>query len=221
MKQEIKQVKLKDIVFKENLYPRTHTDYSIVGRYINAMLTGAVFPPITLAKYRGKLLLIDGKHRFEASRSLKRTTILAEILTGFENDKQVYLEAVKRNISHGRQFSTQEVLKIAMTLKEWKMNKEAIAKIIHWKAEKFEHYLAERTVKPYGKEAIILKAPLRHMRDEDVSENFNQDKIIGVQQTDCVSQVSSMIKQGMFDMSDRKVLAKLKTLYRLLDKIFG
>jgi hypothetical protein len=221
MKQEIKQVKLKDIVFKENLYPRTHTDYSIVGRYVNAMLTGATFPPITLARFKGKLVLIDGKHRQEACRSLKRSTILAEILSGFENEKQIYLESIKRNISHGKQFSTQEVLKIAMTLKHWKMNREQIAKLIHWKADKFEHYLAERVVKPYGKEEIVLKAPLRHLRDDDIAENFNQNSIIGTQQTDCISQTISMIKQGMFDMDDKKVFARLKSLYRLLDKIFG
>lgn len=221
MKQKLKQVKLKDIVFKENLYPRTHTDRAIVGRYINAMMTGAAFPPITLAHYRGKLVLIDGKHREEAYKALRKGTVTAEVLSGFENEKQIYLEAVKRNISHGRQFSTQEVLKIAMTLKQWKMNKETIAKIIHWKAEKFEHYLAERIVKPYGKEEIILKAPLKHMSNEDIPENFNQQNIIGKSQGDCISQTISMIRQGMFDMSDRKIVARLKSLYRLLDKIFG
>jgi hypothetical protein len=101
------------------------------------------------------------------------------------------------------------------------MNREQIAKLIHWKADKFEHYLAERVVKPYGKEEIVLKAPLRHLRDDDIAENFNQNSIIGTQQTDCISQTISMIKQGMFDMDDKKVFARLKSLYRLLDKIFG
>ena len=53
----------------------------VVGRYREAMLAGDRFPPVSVIRLGGRLLLADGHKRLRAYRALGPETILVEVWT--------------------------------------------------------------------------------------------------------------------------------------------
>ena len=122
----ISKVKLAEIYFDEDSYPRTQPSWQTSYIYSQNMLAGSKFPPITLALLNGKKYLVDGKHRYEAHRILKKKSISAEIFTGW-NKRKIYEEAVKRNVAHGQSLSPYEKRKIILKLRSMKYSNMDIA----------------------------------------------------------------------------------------------
>ena len=87
------KVKLNEIVFDEELYPRSMYNWQTGYDYSQSMKVGAKFPDIILALYKGKKYLVDGKHRIEATKLLKKDSISAIVHTGW-NRERIYKEAV-------------------------------------------------------------------------------------------------------------------------------
>jgi len=97
------QVRLDDAVL-----PRA-VDPDLLASYAERLEAGDVFPPIRCAELPdGALLLVDGRHRLEASRWLERPTIAAEVVDAASR-RQAYLMALAANRRHGRRFSTGEL----------------------------------------------------------------------------------------------------------------
>ena len=110
MGRAIKQkVLIEEIFFDEDLYPRTQCNWQTSYDYSQSMKTGSKFPDIVLAVFNNRKYLVDGKHRIEACKLLKIKSIKAIIYTGW-NKKKIFEEAIKYNITHGRDVSHYENL---------------------------------------------------------------------------------------------------------------
>ena len=112
-------ISIDQIVFDETIYPRCSWGWVTAYDYAQSMKAGAVFPPITVAEYGGKFILIDGKHRVEANKSNKQKHIQCEVLKGLTK-QQMFLEAIKRNIINSRPLTPQDKAGIIIHLKEMK-----------------------------------------------------------------------------------------------------
>lgn len=219
MANEIKTLKIKDVLIEEELYPRMQPDFVTIARYINALKSGAKFPAITVALLKGKYYLVDGRHRMESSKAVKRDEIEAEILKGLTK-KEIFLESVLRNISHGRQFSTQEVVKVIITLQDWDLSTKEISEIIRIPANQIQPFVAKRITRITGTgERIPLKASLRHFKDIDVDLDFmkNQHGLSPARtQEKLVDNLILLLKKGLINRGNKKVAKKLQKLYKLL-----
>lgn len=69
-------MKISKIKWDPSIYPRAKWTTETIDRYVDALESGAIFPPVTLEK--GTDRLIDGKHRLEAYKKAGRTEIPAE-----------------------------------------------------------------------------------------------------------------------------------------------
>lgn len=217
-----KVMKISEVKVEEDLYPRMHSDFVTVARYINAMKSGATFPPIKVAKNQaGKHILIDGRHRMEATMACKNDHIQAEVFEGL-TDKEIYLEAVKANINHGRQFSTQEVTQIAITLQDFDMDLEEISEIIRIPVDGIKPFVAKRMVRESetGKN-FALKKPLQRVlsglpisQQEGLSQK--QWRLDGRAQIKTVEALSTLFRNGWIEDSET-LRGKLKTLKRFID----
>lgn len=219
---ETKILKLSQIRFDEKLYPRTHTDYVTVARYIKALKSKSVFPPIAVAKLGWRYILVDGKHRLEAHKSVKETHIEAEILQGLTKE-EIYKEAVKRNISHGRQFSTQEVTKIILTLKDFELSEKEISKIVLIPAREINPFIAKRMTRiSETQELMPLKAPLSNLAgvDMNLKDIGKQDVFSSKSQTQILDSVIALLKNKWIDDRSDLVMRKLKSIYKLLTPYF-
>jgi len=162
MKVTQRLMQLDEIHVEEKLYPRVHVDFYTVARYINAMKSGAVFPAIRVAKssQSGLNVLVDGKHRIEAIRGCKENYIQVDFIEGL-TDKEIFIEAVKSNINHGKRFTTQEVTQIAITMQDFNMSLNQISEIIRIPVDKIEPFIAKRIMRINETgQKIALKKPL-------------------------------------------------------------
>lgn len=101
MSQNITKVAIDSIVFDKDLYPRQKRDDEVVNSYRDAI---DELPPIVLSK---NFVLIDGFHRLIAFKLEGKKEIPAEILD-ITDRNEILLEAIRRNVKHGKQLSRKE-----------------------------------------------------------------------------------------------------------------
>ncbi len=101
-------VRIDDIVFRQEYYPRSESDRSVIVSYVMSV---DELPPIVVNR---NMVLIDGFHRMAAYRQVGRTEIPAEVVD--IPDDRVFEEAVRLNSRHGRGLSPEEKIAIAKRL---------------------------------------------------------------------------------------------------------
>jgi ParB-like chromosome segregation protein Spo0J len=72
-----------------------------VERFAAAMKTGAVFPPIVVYPYVGKVVIIDGNNRHEAARRASLDVIRGIVVADSTPSELIQLLTVEANASHG------------------------------------------------------------------------------------------------------------------------
>lgn len=95
------KVKLTEIQFRKDLYPRIEFKQELVERYSNAI---EFLPPI---KINQNNILIDGWHRRKAHQLVNEDEIKVEIFKT-ESEKELKKLAYKWNSNHGLQLSSKE-----------------------------------------------------------------------------------------------------------------
>ena len=120
---------IKDIVIKEELYPRKHYNKTVVNEYVADMKRGAVFPDIYIAKFKGKLYLVDGRHRIEAYKILGDKHIQCEVKDNFPSFNDIYLASFRANDKHGHRLTREDRMKVALKLAEFKFDIDDISKL--------------------------------------------------------------------------------------------
>ena len=219
---ETKLLSIKEIKLDKATYPRTHIDWVTRARYLKAMNNGDKFPMVTVAKLGRTYYLVDGAHRLECYRALKTKHTQVEILKGFKNKQEVFIEAVKRNISHGRQFSTQEVTQICITLKDWNLSYKMISEIVRMPAKEISPFVARRMTRITETQTdIALKSQLKNWAGIELSETPNQAGFHGTSQINLLNTVIILLKDDLIDSKDKQVMAKLKSIYKLLVPVFA
>ena len=210
-------IPISKVKIEEKTYPRTHVDWITCARYYNALRSGAKFPPIIVAEFEDKYFLIDGAHRLKAFKDNKEIHIQAEVLKGL-NKKQIYLEAVKSNITHGKQFSTQEVTNICITLEKWNLSQEQISEIVRIPSDRILPFIAKRMTRiTETQEEIALKSPLKNLSEFDFQYEPNQNKIIGNSQIQIFDNIIQLLRNKWIDEKNKIVIKKLKEIHKLLE----
>jgi hypothetical protein len=212
-----KILNIKEIVLDTNIYPRVMIDRLTSIRYTYALKSGSVFPLITVTKLDKKYYAIDGWHRIQAYKNNHIMHIKAELVK-CKDMQEAYIEAVKRNAVHGKQFSVQEQAIIINKLQEIGLEKAIISRIIPIPQDKIEKFVADRmTVNSVG-QPVFLKAPLKNMSSAPVSMEFNQEQHILTASSDLqlLDQVNFMLKNNAFDMNNPKVRKRIEEIYDFL-----
>ena len=221
------KIKIKDIFFDEELYPRSSYDWRTAYDYAQSMRAGAVFPEIVLAKLNNKLYLVDGKHRIEAIKLLKGTDIPAVVNIGWDR-KKIFKEAIVLNNSHGRILSPFEKRRIAVKLMEMNFSKGEVCKIIQVPEDKIENFIAKRMINSLTGEPVlsgeveesarqffktIIKSGIKQIAGQTFSEGEvdelieTQKPITAQSQVNLLNQLLIILEKGLLDI-DNKVVAK-------------
>lgn len=111
-------------------YPRQHFSNSVAEKYSKAMILGEVFPPIKIALIKKKYFLVDGFHRLRARELNKEEDIQVFIDNNINDLEQLFVQAVKENIKHGRVLEEYDKNKIIDRLRVLNFKETEISKII-------------------------------------------------------------------------------------------
>ena len=230
------EVKLSEIEFDEELYPRTSYNWQTGYDYSQSMKVGAKFPDIILALYNGKKYLVDGKHRMEATKLLKKDSIKAIIHTGW-NRERIYKEAVKSNITHGKGLSPYEKRMIAVKLMEMNCKDSEVSELIQIPMDKMESFIGQRLVNSITGEPItsegnekiakeigqaILKSGLKHFAGTNISQEDlqslreTQRDFYAGSQLSLVRQLVETLENDLLDKENKEVMKLIKKLKELL-----
>jgi DNA modification methylase len=99
-------MKVSEIIFREDLYPRFEPNHQAIQRYSEAI---EYLPPI---KINQNNILIDGFHRWKAHKLIKSEDIKVEI-TKTSSEQELKIMAYRLNSVHGLQLTLDEKKKFA------------------------------------------------------------------------------------------------------------
>lgn len=226
MVKRLKNIELSKITFDEEIYPRSQVVWQVAYDYSESMKVGSNFPPIVLALHRRRLVLVDGMHRIDAHKLLKKNTIKAEIYTGW-NYRRIFEEAVRRNIQHGKPLSPFEKRRIALKLRQMNYNFKEVSKIIQVSFDKIEDFVSQRMISATtGKTLVdretIVKSPLKHLagrtfkrRDFEAIQE-TQKGIYVRDQINLLKDLINLLKNGLLDTSNKRVNELMEELKILI-----
>jgi len=201
-----KLFKLEELTLEEKYYPRKSTSWQVAYEYANAMQTGSIFPPVLVGMYKGKNYLLDGWHRYEANKKNK-TEYIKGVYKVYTNEKEIYLDSIIANSHHGKTYTFQEKLQIAIKLQDLNIDKAEISKIVGIPNDKLAKHLKIRTLTtPTGKK-IIIKKPLIKAKQRGELDRFDVDEIEKMQ--------SRASGHGFNDNIDNLILGLIYGSYEL------
>ena len=109
MIEEMRRIKVADVIYREDLYPRGEVDPALVDRYADVI---DVLPPIELNQDN---ILIDGVHRLRAHQDKGLETITCTV-TETASETELLQLACRRNASHGHQLSQTDKRRMAQNM---------------------------------------------------------------------------------------------------------
>lgn len=214
------QIAIDDIEIDESLYPRTGgVEWRTIITYRQAMQAGSKFPPIVVAPVNGKTVLIDGRHRLEATKKLKKKTILAETLKRM-TPEEAFVEALNRNITNGRPFSFYDKMEAYRILGQQGHTIQRISGILNIPQRELRRYKGSRfTISTTGEE-VTLKSTLKHLADQKkkIMHIDDQATLQGAPQEHIINQLIIIIANGWLDKENETVtegITKLKELLKV------
>jgi len=215
----IQKVKISEIVFDKELYPRIDSSWQTAYDYQQSMKTGAKFPPITLAIFNKKLYLVDGKHRVEAYKLNKVTIVEAEVFLGW-NKRKIFEEAVRRNIAHGRILSPFEKRRIALKLRVMNYPDSAISELVQIPMVKLENFIGQRLINAITGEEIV-KSEIKHLSGQDFPGDINitQKQMYNTSQAALLKDLIRLIEKNLLDLQNQEIVKLVLKLKQLLKKI--
>jgi hypothetical protein len=214
-------LKAKQILIDEKIYPRNSVNDLLVYKYTQAMKAGAKFPPITVALYRNKYYLLDGRHRLNAKMKCGEKYVQAEIISNLTKE-QMYVEAVRRNMCHGQMLNSNEVTRAITRMREMKISRDEISKIINMPVANIEPFVAKRITNTATGKIVFLKKGVTNMHGSMISDETATDinGLSGLSQKELFADAVTIVKNGLLQTTNSQVMKPVKELYSLLDNFF-
>jgi ParB-like chromosome segregation protein Spo0J len=218
----LKEFDLNEIVFDERIYPReAGPDYHVVCTYSEAMRTGAQFPPPVLANVGGKNVIVDGVHRIRAAKRLRLKKLPCQHL-GEMKEIDAFAEAVKRNISNGKQLSLHEKLLAHEKLAEAGYKPQTITQIVKIRPSEIRRFIMER-ISRTDHDYVIGKSTLKRVpgwqgRKQSPIKIEEASILTGLSQRSLVEQLLVILRNGWVQKQDKTLVKLLRELYLLLRK---
>lgn len=215
--QELIAIPIKDVRWDEDIYPRISYNWIKANEYAYAMKAGAKFPPIVVALHKNKYYGIDGRHRIEAHKTNK-LEIISAVLVDMSSKKQMFIEAVKLNNTHGFALNFREKAKIIHRLQEFKMGSKEISMLVSMPMDKIEPFMAKRITHSTTGEVIFLKSSMKHMANQIVEEDFEQTQahLASMPQLRLINYVIALFEDETLDLSNANVKSAVEKLQKIM-----
>ena len=132
------KIKIKNIIFRKDLYPRIEHDISTIQKYAENL---DCMPPIEINQ---DYILIDGYHRWTAYKKLEIEEIEV-IVIQTKSDNEILALSIEKNAKHGLQLNDKDKKSMAIRLYNsgTGIDKKEIARILSVKKNTVDKYLVD------------------------------------------------------------------------------
>ena len=211
------KISVKNIEFRESIYPRHKVTIGKVADYADAIENGSKFPPIVVCEIEGKTVLVDGAHRRAAyvilSAHDERYQEIEVLNMGETTDEKAFEEAIRRNSEHGMPFSPEERLRLIQKLQEGGKELKYISGLLHMSPSRIKNVSFGRiTYSSTGKAGSY--DPERRVRDDKTGE-FKSS----MDAPHWLIEIRERFMKGKLDLNNENVRSEIQKLRELLDRI--
>lgn len=214
----MKHLKASTLVLDYNLYPREKIDPTHIREMAESLALGITLPPILVDRESKRV--IDGFHRIRAHQKVYDLDVeVPVILKTYNNDMEMFLEAMRLNASHGRKLSPYDKARCLARAEELKLEPEIVASALHMAPQRLGEIKATRFAQ-YKAEPIVLKRTAAHMAGGELTQEqvaYNT-KAGGMNQSFYINQITTMLEADAVDWANHSVTSGLQRLHELLEQ---
>ncbi len=220
------KLKLSELVFDFDLYPRAEVDSHHVSVLRAADQAGAVFPPYVIDAASKRV--IDGFHRGKKDRMEHGPDCEVEcIAKTYRNEGEMFLDAMRYNASHGRALTMYDRARCALRCKKFKLGIVAIAAALGMTPAALQAIGEGRTANVRSEKdadeghEVALKRTIAHMSGRTISadQQIANGKLSGMQQAFYVNQLIILIESKLLDTENSELMVRLAKLAELLETV--
>lgn len=215
-KMDIQMVPIAGLVLDYDLYPRTQVNGIHVRDMCDAIEAGVHMPPVIADKKTKRV--VDGFHRVTAYKRNGQKEIKTEWRI-YNNDSELFLDAVQLNASHGQKFSHYEIVRIFTKCQTLGVDPEVIAGATHLTITRLNEMVDLKTA-IIGKTLTPIKRTLSCWRGRQIGKKQIQGNIRagGHHALFYINQVINLLDHDLIDLDDRRILNALLKLKGLISE---
>jgi len=219
----IEEIPLNLIKFNAAIYPRDHLYYQVTYRYASAIRAGVEFPPITVGKIEGdsnEYYLIDGLHRLRAHEIAGKKKIKAQVKK-YKTFSEAFYDAVRLNSSHGQPLTTYEIARVIKRLRDEGRDWPFICSLLNITPEDAKKLLQKRSIEVEEGEIEIVKKPIVTVKERIIKKETAEEvkALTGVSQEKLLRDLRDILKTGLLDIDNRRVVRLVLEVFDLLKPI--
>ena len=219
-------VKLSELIFNFEFYPRTKVDSYHVAHLAEAYRAGVELPPLIVDKQ--SMNIVDGFHRGYALERLHGKDAEADVILKTYRDRAaMFVDAMRYNGGHGRNLSTFDRAHCVILAERFGIEADQIAASLSITVETVGELRSNRVGRLRGKivdgkagaeTPTPLKRTLRHMVDHALTakQAEAQTKLGGMEQLFYVNQMIILIENNLLDLDNPKLMQGIERLTELL-----
>jgi hypothetical protein len=188
------------IVIDDSIYPRSGISEFTIHRFINALETGAKFPPIVVEIKTFRL--VEGRHRYVAYKRKGLKTIDA-IEKSYKNEADLFADAVRLNVAHGEPLDLYTIRTAIIRLTTYGYGKQEISEVVRLPIEQIEKAERKFAHNEQG-EPVALKGGLVHLagqtldnHQQEINRRYSGPKVLFF-----VRQIAGLLANGMHPQTE-------------------
>jgi len=219
-KDTIKRVKVSQMTFDPDIYPRDKVDDYAVGELTYALEAGALFPSLILDAESFRV--IDGEHRRRAYERFYGEDHEPDcILRHYHNEAERILDAIRLNAVHGKRLSTHDKLVAMQRAKRLGADTGAIASALQMAEDRLMKIARAKTAiapksAPPGQR--VLKPAATHLAGQRITKQqcAGNARLGGNKQEFIIDQVIILLENNFIRRDSEGVMNRLLRLKQLL-----
>ena len=212
------KIKIKDLVFDDEIYPRSHVDIQTVNRFRNALSCGEVFPPIIIDKKTKRI--IDGWHRATAYKIVFSDDTEVECeLKEYKSELDLLVDAIRRNTRHGLPLTSYDKALCVTRLHKLGLNDELTRQHLLL-TEKNYTSLVKRKLAFRNGDVVPIKRTFAHLAGTEIKEQtLDVNKRAGGHAPlFYVNQLIDLLVHDLIDLDNEHLCESLVKLSKLIEE---
>lgn len=216
----MQNVPLAKLVLNWSLYPRHEVDAVQVRRMVAALEAGEEFPPILCDKR--SLSVVDGFHRHHAYRRFGGEEVKVPVtFKAYKDESEMLLDSVRLNARHGVPLEPLDQARVILLAQDLGIALVPLAEALAVPLGKIESIIAGRIATGPDGVPVILKRTIkghagRRLSKAQVAVN---DRLTGMRPEYYLGRVVELIRHGLLDMKNPRVVELLGELKEALKDI--